>query len=491
MSFADLGLTPELLRAVEAEGYTEPTPVQAQAIPHVLARRDLLAGAQTGTGKTAAFVLPILQLLNATRPTPKHPIRPAGKPGRGRPGARPLIASGLPVRCLVLAPTRELALQVEEFVRTYGKERPVRSATIYGGVGYEAQLTAIASGPEIVVATPGRLLDLVEQGKIDLRSVEILVLDEADRMLDMGFIRDIRKILALLPVQRQNLLFSATFADDVRQLAATLLHDPAEVQIARRNSAIETVRQVVFPVDKHRKKELLAHLIQSGRIDRALVFVRTKHGAQRLADALFRDGISAAAIHGDRSQGQRVKALDDFKEGRVAILVATEVAARGLDIDGLPHVVNFELPTVPEDYIHRIGRTGRAGMEGDAVSLVCLEELELLNDIESLLRKRIRDELIPGFELDRRPGAEPERQVRSYSTSSRSRSGPGRSADPRGPRRRTPRPGAGRSPDGRTAPAHGVASRSGAAYGSAHSSGSSRPSTAMPGESFARDRAAG
>jgi ATP-dependent RNA helicase RhlE len=498
MSFADLGLTPELLRAVEAEGYTEPTPVQAQAIPHVLAGRDVLAGAQTGTGKTAAFVLPILQLLNANRPTPKHPIRPAGKPGRGRLGARPLIASGLPVRALVLAPTRELALQVEEFVRTYGKARPVRSATIYGGVGYEAQLTAIAAGPEIVVATPGRLLDLVEQRKIDLRSVEILVLDEADRMLDMGFIRDIRKILALLPARRQNLLFSATFADDVRQLAATLLQDPAEVQIARRNSAIETVRQVIFPVDKHRKKELLTHLIQSGRIDRALVFVRTKHGAQRLADQLYRDGISAAAIHGDRSQGQRVKALDDFKEGRIAILVATEVAARGLDIDGLPHVVNFELPTVAEDYIHRIGRTGRAGLEGDAISLVCLEELELLNDIEALLRKRIKDELVPGFELDRRASAEAAHQVRSYSGAGRSRAGTGRSSDGRGPRRRTGRPEGARSHGVST---HAPRSHGSSAYGTTHATshaGAVRPRTgggqtglsAMPGESFARDRAA-
>jgi ATP-dependent RNA helicase RhlE len=482
MSFADLGLTPELLRAVEAEGYTEPTPVQSQAIPHVLARRDVLAGAQTGTGKTAAFVLPILQLLNAIRPTPRHPI-----------GPRPKGATGLPIRCLVLTPTRELALQVEEFVRTYGKEKPFRSTTVYGGVGYDAQIKAVQGGPEIVVATPGRLLDIAEQGKIDLRSVEILVLDEADRMLDMGFIRDIRKILALMPAKRQNLLFSATFADDVRQLAATLLHDPAEIQIARRNSAIETVRQVIFPVDKHRKKELLVHLIQSGRIDRALVFVRTKHGAQRLADQLYRDGISAAAIHGDRSQGQRVKALDDFKEGRTAILVATEVAARGLDIDGLPHVVNFELPTVPEDYIHRIGRTGRAGMEGDAVSLVCLEELELLNDIESLLRKRIRDELVPGFELDRRASADAERQVRSYSTSGRSRSGAPRGSAGRGTPHRSrssgPRPAGGRSgrSSGGSVPS-GSYQTTRAPRGGAGQGGSI---TAMPGESFARDRAAG
>jgi ATP-dependent RNA helicase RhlE len=402
MSFEDLGLSPELLRAVAREGYTEPTPVQAQAIPHVLAHRDVLAGAQTGTGKTAAFVLPILQLLNASRPTPRHPIVARSKPSRRSFGVRPQIASGLPIRCLVLTPTRELALQVQEFVKTYGREKPVRSAVVYGGVGYEAQFNAVAAGPEIVVATPGRLLDLVEQNKINLRSVEILVLDEADRMLDMGFINDIRRILALLPSQRQNLMFSATFASDVRALASTLLHDPAEVQVARRNAPIELVRQVVIPVDKMRKRELLSWLIHSGRIDKALVFTRTKYGTQRLADQLARDGINATAIHGDRTQGQRVRALDDFKAGDVDILVATEVAARGLDIDGLPHVVNFELPTTPEDYIHRIGRTGRAGMQGDAVSLVCLEEIPLLDDIERLLQHAIPREFIEGFEPDSR-----------------------------------------------------------------------------------------
>ncbi len=420
MSFESLGLTPELLRAVAAEGYTEPTPVQAQAIPHVLARRDVLAGAQTGTGKTAAFVLPILQLLNATRPTARHPI-----------GPRPKGATGLPIRCLVLTPTRELALQVDEFVKTYGKEKPIRSTVVYGGVGYDAQIKGIQGGPEIVVATPGRLLDVAEQGKIDLRSVEILVLDEADRMLDMGFIRDIRKILALMPPRRQNLLFSATFAADVKALAQTLLHDPAEVQVTRRNSAIDLVRQVVFPVDKHRKRELLTHLIKTGRIEQALIFVRTKHGAQRLADQLERDGIAAAAIHGDRTQGQRIRALDDFKDGKVAFLVATEVAARGLDIDGLPHVVNFELPTVTEDYIHRIGRTGRAGMEGDAISLVCLEELDQLNDIESMLRKQISDEIVPGFELGRVAPPAYDRDSSGYGAG-RGRSGPARSRDGRG-----------------------------------------------------------
>jgi ATP-dependent RNA helicase RhlE len=392
MPFEQLGLTPELLRAVAAQGYTTPTPVQAESIPIVLAGRDLLAGAQTGTGKTAAFVLPILQILNASRPEPRR--LPVGQTrGRG--------ATGLPIRCLVLTPTRELALQVEESVRTYGSERPIRSTTIYGGVGFDPQARALRAGPEIVVATPGRLLDHAGQGTIDLRSVEILVLDEADRMLDMGFIRDIRRILALIPAHRQSLLFSATFSDEIRELAATLLIDPAYVQIARRNAPIELVRQVVYPVDRERKRELLSHLVRGGRIDKALVFTRTKHAANRLAEQLGKDGIAAAAIHGNKSQGQRVRALDDFKAGRVDILVATEVASRGLDIEALPHVVNFELPMVASDYVHRIGRTGRAGMEGDAVSLVCVDELGLLSEIEALLRGPIARETISGFEVDR------------------------------------------------------------------------------------------
>jgi ATP-dependent RNA helicase RhlE len=390
-AFDQLGLTPDLLRTVAKQGYTVPTPVQAQSIPIVLAGRDILAGAQTGTGKTAAFVLPILQLLDASRPAVRY--MPAGKPRRRG-------ETGLPIRCLVLTPTRELALQIEESVRTYGAEKPVGSTTIYGGVGFQPQVQALRTGPEIVVATPGRLLDHAAQRTIDLSSVEILVLDEADRMLDMGFIRDIRRIIDLLPAHRQNLMFSATFSDEIRDLAAGILRDPAYVQIARRNAPIELVRQVVYPVDRERKRELLSHLIRTGRIDRALVFTRTKHGANRLAEQLVMDGISAGAIHGNKSQSQRVKALDDFKAGRVAILVATEVASRGLDIDGLPHVVNFEMPTVPQDYVHRIGRTGRAGMEGDAVSLVCIDENMLLADIESLLRARITREVIPGFEVD-------------------------------------------------------------------------------------------
>src|SRR5450830_658249 len=400
-TFDQLGLTPELLRAVAAQGYSVPTPVQSQSIPLVLAGRDLLAGAQTGTGKTAAFVLPILQLLNASRPAPRH--LPAGS-------GRPHGATGLPIRCLVLTPTRELALQIEESVRTYGAERPIFSTTIYGGVGFDPQVRAIRTGPEIVVATPGRLLDHAGQGTIDLSSVEILVLDEADRMLDMGFIRDIRRIIALIPARRQNLLFSATFSDEIRELSAGLLNDPAHVQIARRNAPIELVRQVVYPVDRERKRELLSHLIRTGRIDRALVFTRTKHGANRLAEQLEMDGISANAIHGNKSQGQRVRALDDFKAGRVAVLVATDLAARGIDIDGLPHVVNFELPMVAQDYVHRIGRTGRAGMEGDAVSLVCIDENMLMADIETMLRQRITREVIPGFEVDRTIPREPIRQ---------------------------------------------------------------------------------
>ena len=432
-AFGDLGLTPDLLRAVAAQGYTEPTPVQAESIPIVLAGRDILAGAQTGTGKTAAFVLPILQLLNASRPAPR-PVAPGAKNPRG--------TSGLPIRCLVLTPTRELALQIEESVRTYGATRPIRSTTVYGGVGFEPQVRALRAGPEIVVATPGRLLDHAGQGTIDLRSVEILVLDEADRMLDMGFIRDIRRILALLPARRQNLLFSATFSDEIRELAGGLLHDPAYVQIARRNAAIELVRQVVYPVDRERKRELLSHLIRSGRIDRALVFTRTKHGANRLAEQLGHDGISASAIHGNKSQSQRVKALGDFKAGRVAILVATEVAARGLDIEALPHVVNFELPTVAQDYVHRIGRTGRAGMEGDAVSLVCIDENLLLRDIESLLRQPIRREIVAGFEVNRSIPREPIRQ-RSVGVARPTR-GP-RAAENRRPT--APRPGAQRPSD--------------------------------------------
>jgi ATP-dependent RNA helicase RhlE len=380
MSFDQLGLAPELLRAVAEQGYTEPTPVQREAIPFVLAGRDLLAGAQTGTGKTAAFVLPILQRLHASR-----------DPRAGR----------SPIRVLVLAPTRELALQVEEMVRTYGARRPIRSTTIYGGVGFDPQVRALRAGPEIVVATPGRLLDHVAQRTIDLGRVEILVLDEADRMLDMGFIRDIRRIIALLPAHRQNLLFSATFSDEIKDLARAFLVDPAYVQIAGRNTAPALVDQLIHPVDRERKRELLSHLVRSGRIGQALVFTRTKHGANRLAEGLARDGITVAAIHGNKSQPQRVRALADLKAGRVSVLVATDIAARGIDIEALPHVVNFELPMVSEDYIHRIGRTGRAGVDGQALSLVCVDEASMLRDIERLLGRAIPSETVAGFEPDR------------------------------------------------------------------------------------------
>ena len=419
MSFDALGLTPELLRAVADQGYTEPTPVQRESIPAILAGRDILAGAQTGTGKTAAFVLPMLQLLNAERtpgwksagaPEPQRDPRNAPDP-RDQRTVRERRDLGIPpVRALILTPTRELCLQIEESVRTYGAHRRIRSVAIYGGVGYEPQNRALRAGPGIVVATPGRLLDHIEQRHIDLSRLEILVLDEADRMLDMGFIRDIRKVIALLPVNRQNLLFSATFSAEIRQLAGGILRDPVMVQVTPSNSAVELVTQVVHPVDRERKRELLSELIRSGRIEQALVFTRTKHGANRLAEQLGRDGINAAAIHGNKSQGQRVRALDDFKAGRANILVATEVASRGLDIEDLPHVVNYELPMVPEDYVHRIGRTGRAEKTGDAISLVCVDEAPLLREIEKLLGRSIPSVVIPGFEPDRSIRPEPIRQ---------------------------------------------------------------------------------
>jgi ATP-dependent RNA helicase RhlE len=415
MSFDDLGLTPELLRAVTDQGYTEPTAIQAEAIPLVLEGRDVQAGAQTGTGKTAAFVLPILQILNE------------GRSDHDRQKGR------VHVRALVLTPTRELAVQVEESVRTYGARRPIRSTAIYGGVGFEPQARAVRSGREIVVATPGRLLDHVEQRTIDLSRVEILVLDEADRMLDMGFIRDIRRILALLPTRRQSLLFSATFSPAIRRLADSFLDDPATVQVTPRNTATELVTQVVHPVDRGRKRELLVHLIRTGRIDKALVFTRTKHGADRLAGQLVRDGIAATAIHGNRSQSQRQKALDSFKAGRFDILVATEVAARGLDIEALPHVVNYELPMVPEDYVHRIGRTGRAGLDGDAISLVCVDEQRLLWDIERVLGRSIPVEVIAGFDPDPRIRAEP--ILRQRASGPRPASRLGRQPRPTDPRR--------------------------------------------------------
>ncbi len=382
--FAGLGLVAPLLRAVADAGYETPTPIQLQAIPAVLQGRDLRGAAQTGTGKTAGFVLPILQRLSQPGADGKPTLSRAGKP-----------------RCLVLTPTRELAAQVEESVRTYGKYMPMKSMTVFGGVNINPQITALRGRIDILVATPGRLLDHVGQRTVDLSAIEILVLDEADRMLDMGFIRDIRRILSLLPRQRQNLLFSATFSDEIRELADGLLKDPLSIEVARRNTPSELVRQSVHLVDQSRKRELLAQLIVQNRWRQVLVFTRTKHGANRLADQLEKDGIAASAIHGNKSQSARTKALAGFKDGSVPVLVATDIAARGLDIDQLPHVVNYELPNVPEDYVHRIGRTGRAGSEGAAVSLVDAEEVKMLADIERLLRQPIERIAVPGFEPTR------------------------------------------------------------------------------------------
>lgn len=382
MSFLKLGLKAELVRAVSEEGYTSPTPVQVQAIPVILEGRDILAGAQTGTGKTAGFTLPMLQRL--------HTRKPAG--------------NRLQVRALILTPTRELAAQVGESVKTYGKYLPLRSAVIFGGVGINPQIAKLRRGVDILVATPGRLLDHISQKTVDLSNLEILVLDEADRMLDMGFIRDIRRILALLPESggrgRQNLLFSATFSDEIRQLAGSLLHNPAYIEVARRNATVETVDQIVHPVDRVRKRELLSWLIGSKNWRQVLVFTRTKSGANRLSEQLLKDGIRSAAIHGNKSQEARTRALSDFKNGNVRVLVATDIAARGLDIDQLPHVVNFDLPNVPEDYVHRIGRTGRAGNEGAAVSLVCVDERNFLKDIERLIKRDIPKIVVEGFAPD-------------------------------------------------------------------------------------------
>ncbi len=392
MSFASLGLRPELLRAVSENGYEIPTPVQARAIPEVLAGRDLLAGAQTGTGKTAGFTLPILQLLHEA----------AG----GEHGAASRQPRRAP-RALVLVPTRELAAQVAESVRVYGKYLPSAVTVVFGGVGFNPQADSLRRGTDIVVATPGRLLDHVQQRTIDLSRIRILVLDEADRMLDMGFIHDIRRILKLLPAERQNLMFSATYSGDIRTLAAGLLRNPATVEVTPRNSAVEAVSQHVHEIRKEDKRRLLSHLIRTGDWGQVLVFTRTKHGANRLTSQLEDDGINAAAIHGNKSQSARTRALDDFKQGRITALVATEVAARGLDISQLPCVVNYELPNVPEDYVHRIGRTGRAGATGTAVSLVASEERGQLRDIERLLGRPIPRAQLPKIsEPPVRPRAE-------------------------------------------------------------------------------------
>ncbi len=376
MTFQQLGLSKELLRAVEEQGYETPTPVQAQSIPLILQGKDVLAGAQTGTGKTAGFTLPMLHLMQNT-----HVER-----------SRKRV-----IRALILTPTRELAAQIDESVRLYGKHLPLRSLVIFGGVGANPQIQKLRRGVDILVATPGRLLDLQNQGAVDLSQVEFFVLDEADRMLDMGFIHDIRRVLKMLPKQRQNLLFSATFSNEIKKLASGFLHNPSYVEVAR-NQTAHQVTQVVHPVSKAKKRALLSHLIGEGNWQQVLVFTKTKHGANRLTTQLEQDGFTASAIHGNKSQTARTKALAGFKNKSVQILVATDIAARGLDIDHLPHVVNYELPNVPEDYVHRIGRTGRAGNTGEAISLVSADDNKLLAGIERLIQQKIEKVSIAGFE---------------------------------------------------------------------------------------------
>lgn len=375
MSFAELGLSPKILSAVLAKGYDTPSPIQLQAIPAVLSGRDVMAAAQTGTGKTAGFTLPILELLSK------------GKP-----------ASGNQARTLILTPTRELAAQVAESVEAYGKDLSLRSAVVFGGVGINPQMIKLRKGVDVLVATPGRLLDLYNQNAVRFNDLEILVLDEADRMLDMGFIHDIKKIIKLLPVKRQTLMFSATFSDEIRKLAKGLVNNPAEISVSPANTTVESVEQWVYPVDKTQKTAMLVKLIKDENWQQVLVFSRTKHGANRIVKQLEAKGIPAAAIHGNKSQGARTKALADFKQGKVKALVATDIAARGLDIDQLPQVVNYDLPNVSEDYVHRIGRTGRAGASGQAISFVAADEFSLLADIERFTKQVINRKTIAGFE---------------------------------------------------------------------------------------------
>lgn len=385
MSFKNLGLQQEILQAITEKGYTEATPIQIKAIPLIIERHDILASAQTGTGKTAGFTLPLLQVLMNTR---KNEHRHA-------------------VRAIILTPTRELASQVGENVKAYGTHLPFRTQVIFGGVNINGQIRKLQSGADIIIATPGRLLDLVSRQIIDLSQVEILVLDEADRMLDMGFIHDIKKIIKLMPAKRQNLLFSATFSEEIKKLASGILKNPQIIEVAKQNTPTDLVTHIIYPVDNKRKRELLSFLIINNKWEQVLIFARTKHGANKLAKQLTMDGIISEAIHGNKSQSARTKALADFKSGVLKVLVATDIAARGLDIDQLPHVVNFELPNVPEDYIHRIGRTGRSGNEGWACSLVCVDELKLLANIEKLLKQKITKKLEPGFEVDQNISAEP------------------------------------------------------------------------------------
>jgi len=403
MSFENLGLSESLLKAVAEQGYTTPTPVQQQAIPTIVEGHDVLAAAQTGTGKTAGFTLPLLERLSHTHP------KMAKKQ----------------VRVLVLTPTRELAAQVAQSIKTYGKYMKYSSTVVYGGVGINPQLATIRKGVDIVIATPGRLLDIAGQGGIDFSVLETLVLDEADRMLDMGFIHDIKRLIKLMPQKKQTLLFSATFSPEIKKLASSFLNKPKTIEVARQNSTVDQIKQVVHYVDKGRKRELLSQLIKTKDWRQVLVFTRTKHGANKLTKQLNEAGIETLAIHGNKSQGARTKALANFKSNDIRVLVATDIAARGLDIEQLPHVVNFELPNVPEDYVHRIGRTGRAGQSGEAVSLVCIDEHSLLFDIEKFIKKDIEKVNIEAFTPDPSIKAEPiqkGRGSRQKSTSSRNNS---------------------------------------------------------------------
>jgi len=432
MTFDQLGLSSALLRAIEKKGYSEPSPIQAKAIPAVLSGKDVMAAAQTGTGKTAAFTLPILQRLNASAPIKPHRIR-----------------------ALILTPTRELAAQVAQSVSTYGLHMPLKSAVVFGGVKINPQIAQLRRGVDILIATPGRLLDLHGQGELDFGELEILVLDEADRMLDMGFIHDIRRILKLLPAERQNLLFSATFAAEIRELTKKFLQDPIEVEVASRNATADKVEQWVYPVDKKRKGALLRELVEEKCWTQVLVFSRTKHGANRLAQQLVKAGIEATAIHGNKSQGARTRALEDFKSGSLRVLVATDIAARGLDIAQLPQVVNFDLPNVAQDYVHRIGRTGRAGASGKAYSLVSADEIKQLNDIEQLIQRHLPREYIDGFEPEHEvPASAPLRKPRQPGRRPPKHSGGGSNAGKhtakgrageghKRPRRRRPRAGSG------------------------------------------------
>ena len=393
MSFDSLGLDAEILKAIHEQNYTQPTPIQQQAIPVILSGKDLMASAQTGTGKTAGFGLPILQKLVEQQAKASNQSQP-------KKGKRRLYA-------LILAPTRELAAQIGENIRDYSRYLPIRSLVVFGGVSINPQMMKLRGGVDILIATPGRLLDLVHQNAVDLSSVKVLVLDEADRMLDMGFIHDIRRVIAKLPKKRQNLMFSATFSDEIKALAQTILNSPESVAVAKTNSASEQITQYVHRVDKRRKRELLSYLIGKNQWQQVLIFTRTKYGANHLAEQLTKDGIKASAIHGNKSQGARTKALADFKNGQIRALVATDIAARGLDIELLPYVVNYELPQVAEDYVHRIGRTGRAQNQGQAISLVCIDELAQLKSIEKLIKKSIPEIFTPGFEVDPRIKAEP------------------------------------------------------------------------------------